>query len=118
VLGRVRRAVSALQEDGPYFNGVTVVQQRVPFGYLYRFLKTGCSNEPITCNPFLGFRKRAVHHLFSAGKDLALGPKPMPAFQLSLIAQAFKPGVELFHGILHIFPGAKTFVVPEASANH
>jgi hypothetical protein len=97
-------------EDGPYFNGVTVVQQRIPFGYLYRFLKTGCSNEPVTCDPFLGFRKRAVHHTFSAGKDLAFGPKLMPSFHLSLIAHAFKPRVELFHGVLYIFRGAKTFI--------
>jgi len=97
---------------------MTMVQQGVPFGYLHRFLKTGCSNEPVTCDPFLGFRKRAVHHTFSAGKDLAFGPKLMPAFHLSLIAHAFKPGLELFHGILYIFRGAKTFIQPGASANH
>jgi hypothetical protein len=111
------RVLGGLREDGPYFNGVTVVQQGVPFGDLYRFLKTGCLNEPVTCDPFLGFRKRAVRHTFSAGKDLAFRRELMPAFHLSLIAHSFEPGVELFHGILCIFR-REPFIEPGASANH
>ena len=73
-------AAHSVQQDGPYFNGVTVIQQGVPLGDLYRFLKTGCSNEPVACDPFLGFRKRAVRYSFSARKNLAFRRKLMAAF--------------------------------------
>ena len=88
-----------------------------PFGDLYRFLKSGCLNEPVTCDPFLGFRERAVRHTFSTENDLAFRPKLMPTFHFSLIAHSFEPGVELFHGILCIFR-REPFIEPGASADH
>jgi hypothetical protein len=110
-------APRGFREDGPYFNGVTVIQQGIPIDDLYRFLKTGCLNEPVACDPFLGFRKRAVRYTFSGRKHLAFRRKLVAAFYLSLIAQSFEPSVELFHNILHTFR-RETFIQPSASADH
>ena len=73
-------ARQVVQMDGPYFNGVTVVQQGVPFDDLYRFLKTGCSNEPVTCDPFLGFRKWASVTPFLPERTLPSGASGCPLF--------------------------------------
>jgi hypothetical protein len=60
-----------LREDGPYFNGLTVLKARVAFRDLYRFFKAVCVNEPVACDRFLGFRQRSVRYPFSARKNLA-----------------------------------------------
>jgi hypothetical protein len=92
-----------LREDGPYFNGLTVLKTRVAFRDLYRFFKAVCVNEPVACDRFLGFRQRSVRYPISARKNLAFRRELMPAFHFSLIAQSFEPGVELFQGILYVF---------------
>src|SRR5258708_8637186 len=60
----------ALREYGPHFNGFTVLEQGVAFGYLNRFFKAVCLNNPVTCDRLLGFRKRAVCHRLSTVRIL------------------------------------------------
>jgi hypothetical protein len=43
----------ALREYGPHFNGFTVLEQGVAFGYLNRFFKAVCLNNPVTCDRLL-----------------------------------------------------------------
>jgi hypothetical protein len=49
-----------LREYGPHFNGFTVLETGVAFGYLNGICKAVCLNKPVTCDRLLGFRKRVA----------------------------------------------------------
>jgi aryl-alcohol dehydrogenase-like predicted oxidoreductase len=84
----------SLREDGPYFKGVTVVQQGVPFGDLHRFLKTGCLNEPG------GFEVSALAlGCMGYGKAREI---PDRREVIDLIRKAVERGVDFFDTAEHI----------------
>ena len=48
-----RLKLRGFAEDGPYFNGLSVLKARVAFCYHYRFFKAVCVNEPVGFIPAL-----------------------------------------------------------------